>query len=344
MYLFHSFCVLMALMSGAAFPPISEANSQKDVDSLFQSAKDAYQHENYESAISLLTEAINLKSSPEMLCALASAKYQMKDYKGSVIACTEVINSHPDRQYLMIGYISRAQCSLSTGEYNRAISDCTVALDLDQNCKEALFARASIWFSLDNNDLALSDLDHLIQLAPEYPEAYVLRSQCYQSRNEWGRAIADVNKAIQLNDKESDWFVIRGFARAGNAEFKKALTDFEQAERLNKNNDIAVVAQCVILAACPQVDLRDTAKALLLAQKLCEKTGSKDCIRLSFLASIYAQQANFSSAIQWQQKAVEVASLEQKKIANDRLSLFKSGKPLFTASNTDFGLMLKNWR
>ncbi|HEX4415102.1 MAG TPA: tetratricopeptide repeat protein [Lacipirellulaceae bacterium] len=340
-------CLQNRIMFGLVLSIISSLTcraTENGPDSLVQSAKDAYEHKNYELAVSLLTEAIKFNPTAESLCARASARFQLGDCHGAIIDCDSVLNSDPDPEYLDVSRITRAECFISTGDYNRAIADCTATIERNPNCKEAWFARASIWFTLGNDKLAMSDLDHLVQMAPDYFDAYVLRSQCYQSKNEWANAIADIDKAIRSNDKESDWFVIRGFAHIGSKAYKDALADFQQAARLNESNSIATVAECIILVACPQTDLRDPPLAIKLAKKMCANTESNDCLRLSFLASIYAQEADFPNAVLWQQKAVDIATLERKQIATDRLILFKSGKPLFIASKTDFDVIIKNWR
>ncbi len=322
-----------------------EANTDGESDSLSARAEKAFEHEEYETAISLLTEALKGKPNPEFLCERAAAKSELRDYAGAIRDCDDALKLHPNEHALIMAYLCRAQCFVATNDHNHAISDCTLALDIDAKCMEAWIIRAGVWYQLENAKLAIVDINHCIDLDPTRPEAYGFRSACHQTLGDWTNAVADADKAVQLDDKNSNCYMFRGSAHAGNLEFDKSLADFDKALSLDPGNDAAVAAQCVILATCPKPDLRDTTRALQLAQRLCEQKGMTDCNRLSLLASVYAETGDFKNAVEWQEQAIKAATADQKNVASERLKRFQSGRTALGDGNTYLGLTtLKSWR
>ena len=56
-------------------------------------------------------------------------------------------------------------------------------------------------------------------------------------------------------------------------------------------------------------------------------TEEKDGLMLDTLAAAYAEAGNFAEAIQWQQKAVELLDSVYKAGAQERLELYRQGRP-----------------
>jgi tetratricopeptide (TPR) repeat protein len=61
-----------------------------------------------------------------------------------------------------------------------------------------------------------------------------------------------------------------------------------------------------LLATCPDEKLRNAADAIHYAEQACQETGYQDPAYLDTLAAAHAAGGNFSEAIKWEQKAVDI--------------------------------------
>jgi hypothetical protein len=74
--------------------------------------------------------------------------------------------------------------------------------------------------------------------------------------------------------------------------------------------------------------MRDGKKALADATRLCELVKWTDADALNVLAAAYAEAGNFKKAVEWQAKAVEMASDEAARTRfAAQLKLYKKHKP-----------------
>src|SRR5204863_9893073 len=83
------------------------------------------------------------------------------------------------------------------------------------------------------------------------------------------------------------------------------------------------------LATAAQSELRDGKEAVKHARLACELTnGSSDHLRT--LAAAYAEDGNFTEAVNWQKKWLDSASSDKKTLEQEqqRLNLYEQGKPL----------------
>ena len=84
-----------------------------------------------------------------------------------------------------------------------------------------------------------------------------------------------------------------------------------------------------LLATAPVAAVRNGARAVELARKAAELSKSKDADILDTLAAAYAEAANFSEAVRWQEKALEFPEFakDQGDAARKRLERYRKGQP-----------------
>ena len=81
-------------------------------------------------------------------------------------------------------------------------------------------------------------------------------------------------------------------------------------------------------ATCPDASYRDGKQAVTGATKACELSEWKNANAVDTLAAAYAETGQFDKAVEWQQKAIDLAPKEDtKEKGRRRLELYKAGKP-----------------
>ena len=84
-----------------------------------------------------------------------------------------------------------------------------------------------------------------------------------------------------------------------------------------------------MLLSCPNVDLRDPARSVTIAQKCCKISNWKDWQRLTMLAAAHAQNGNFVDAADWQEQAIRLAPEKAHDKLDANLARFQEGQPLY---------------
>ncbi len=114
-------------------------------------------------------------------------------------------------------------------------------------------------------------------------------------------------------------------------DYKDAMNDYAMAVELDPNHTRARRDLAWLQAACPAVELRDKDQAVTNATRACELTDWKDHQGLATLAAVCAQTGDFTAAVSWQKKAIDVLTQEDEpRWRGDyasRLRLYASEKP-----------------
>jgi tetratricopeptide (TPR) repeat protein len=234
-------------------------------------------------------------------------------------------------------YVGRGLAWFMKGEYDRAISDYDEVLKHDPNCVHAYLYRANAQRAKGQYDKAIADYEQSLQLAEESRDrgiAYKNRGLARQAQGEYDKAVSDYDQAIsayeeaiQQDPADSGGYVCRGDAYFAKADFAQAASDFDHAVQCDARSAVARNARAWFAATCAEVKYRDGTKAVQDATRACELTSWNDIEFLSTLAAAYAERGDFSSAITWQEKAIAIASQQQKPKLSGRLELFRAHKP-----------------
>ena len=84
-----------------------------------------------------------------------------------------------------------------------------------------------------------------------------------------------------------------------------------------------------ILATSKNPAVRDAKRAMVFAEKECERTNWTDAATLDTIAAAYAASNNFEKAIEMQQKAISLNKVPDRQSGFEkRLRIYQSGKPL----------------
>ncbi len=83
----------------------------------------------------------------------------------------------------------------------------------------------------------------------------------------------------------------------------------------------------MLLTTSPIAEHRDGTQAIAAATKACELSIWKNARNLETLAAAYAETGNFTEAIKWQDKSLEIATKIQRTDFESCLALYREGKP-----------------
>lgn len=119
-------------------------------------------------------------------------------------------------------------------DYDRAITECTSAMDFDPKAKEIYFIRGSIYDKISNYTRAVQDYTAAIKLDKNYLDALFNRASDFQELKEYNDAIKDYSKVIKLNSSDDIAFYNRGKLYMEMKDNSNAISDFEQAIKLDK--------------------------------------------------------------------------------------------------------------
>lgn len=192
---------------------------------------------------------------------------------------------------------------------------------------------ASTWYRracihLEKGDFkeAISDFSEAIRLESN-STYYAARGAARSRLGEFEVAYNDFAESLRLNSANSTTYVCRGTARKLNREFDQALQDYAEAVRLDPKCAEAFHEMAWLRATCADDRFRNGKQAIENALRACELTSWKAWNYLGTLSAAYAEGNDYTNAVKWQRRCLELAPLNVKPQAMARLQLYQSGSP-----------------
>jgi tetratricopeptide (TPR) repeat protein len=238
------------------------------------------------------------------------------------------------------------------GNDGRAIAAYTEAIRVDHKCGQARLARGIIYARLGENQKAIVDLNQAVQLMPRNVEALGARAFAYYRLGATEKSRADRLAVARVlgGPSKTDRLGAETTAtlKIGAAIGPTEQTSSQQAEKPGSFSTSPTPAISDHLSSLREgdraldrlnLDARRAAtstderylngpRAVDLATEACEKTEWKRPDVLDTLAAAYAETGDFESAVEWQTKAIELATDPHFKAdAEERLELYRNHKP-----------------
>jgi Flp pilus assembly protein TadD len=127
--------------------------------------------------------------------------------------------------------MQRAEVLAAEGDYGKAISLYSRAIQFDPDSAGALVNRGIAKAMTGNIDEAIADFDRAIDISPLDDNAYCCRGSAL-GHIDRDRAFADFTKAIDLNPYSANAYYNRGVVHDGLGDFDAAITDCSKAIEL----------------------------------------------------------------------------------------------------------------
>lgn len=229
------------------------------------------------------------------------------DMNHAIAELDEAIETIPNNPYLLT---CRGSLYGNKRDFQKAIADFTTGLAIDPPPELARILslnRGTAWSELGDCDKAIADFNEAIQVDPDAPVVYFHRGHAFYRASRLEEALEDLNKAIGLDPRMALHFIERGKVFSQMNDFHKALADYETAFVL-KPKDAAVLDEFArFLVTCSEKKLRDSKRAVELAQKSCERSKWKDDRCIETLSITHAANGDFNEAKKLLQQAINVA-------------------------------------
>jgi tetratricopeptide (TPR) repeat protein len=145
---------------------------------------------------------------------------------------------------------------------------------------------------------AIAQYERTIELRPDYAEAYYNLGNCYLQQGSPEKAVKQYEHALQLSPRLIEARNNLATILCQQGEIDRGISELEEAIRIQPDN-IDALNNLTWVLAMPRGDGSENgARALPLAQRLRELTGSKNPKALRTVAAAYAANGKFAEALE----------------------------------------------
>jgi tetratricopeptide (TPR) repeat protein len=226
-------------------------------------------------------------------------------------------------------YLCYAQINQKLGRYEEAIDICKKGLKIDPN-------DYNIYYDLGFNYLLVAQYQYAIEafrrslaLNPQQGLCYMSIGQAFHKLEQYEDAIKAYKRAIEIDPTSAtNAYCFIGFIYQQMEKFGEAIESYKQAISNDPNDPNSLNNLAWLYSTCPDQQFRDGKEAVRLAQKACELSGYDNMFRVASLAAAYAECGDFDKAVEYQEKAIELADDNNVKTEyENRLAFYKAKKP-----------------
>jgi tetratricopeptide (TPR) repeat protein len=256
--------------------------------------------------------------------------------------------------------VDRKQEDVAQELDKKAGQDFRLALSYDPSRLRARHNLAVTLAMQQKFDEAIRELDQVIRQKPDYPNAYYNRAELYFHMERYEVSFEDYTKALELNPSDNQILSGRAHAAFMKQDYEAALADYAEAARLMPTDadvitDFADALQYVqnwkeaansyrkaleidpnhtralenvawMMATCPEPKYRNAASAIKAIRRAMEKSGQESAKSWDTLAAAHAAFQNWPTAQSAIEKAIAMASAEDRPDLLKRRDLYAKEK------------------
>ena len=184
-------------------------------------------------------------------------------------------------------------------------------------------------------DVAIAHFEMALQKVPQGSKArkgiYRNLGDAYSRKGLVGEAIIQFEKALSIAPNYPEAHHDLGNALRHQGRFREAIAHYQYALRIEPRSVLTMNNLAWMLATCPDASVRNGARAVELAAEANRLSGGGDPLVLHTLAAAYAENGQFSQAIDTAQRALQLAQ-EQSKSAlmgalPNEIALYRAASP-----------------
>jgi tetratricopeptide (TPR) repeat protein len=220
----------------------------------------------------------------------------------------------------LTAHLSLGAALTQTGDLKGAAAQFTEALRLDPPNIIAHYNLAVLLAHDDQHEQAIAHLQSVFSVDPNDLGARYLMAEELLKSNRFEEALAEFSRVVSADPDNEEALLEQVKLLQRKQQYKQALESLEKGYARNPQKGQTVAMLAYLLAASPQYDLRDGARALKLAQLANKNTESLQLGAIVALA--LAELGRCSEAAEWQRKLIATAEQEHK---TDLLAKLRTG-------------------
>lgn len=303
--------------------------SPSDTHLLSERADAEVMNRDYAQAIGDLDSAIAKKpGDPDLQIQRAMAYYYAGFYQKAKDDADRAVAAAP-KDWSM--FEQRAQIEKWLSQPDHEIADLDQAIRLSKTPNAELYRdRGRVFLDKHDNDSGLRDLKKALEIDGDSTDTLTAIADAYYNEKRYPEEIAILTRALKIDPDDSNAYTSRAYAYMTLGQYQQALDDYRSASKVAPQDSDTANDMSWLLSTCPLAKLRDGKRALALANFACGHTGWDEAKSIDTLAAAYAELGNYSEAVVWQQRAIDLAGSSDKDFQQQlqqRLELYRKGLP-----------------
>lgn len=153
------------------------------------------------------------------------------------------------------------------------LADYSKAVELNPKEAQLWYNRGTIYGKMNRREEALADYTRAVELDPSHARAWNNRGLLHHEMGQLSQAGADYTKAIELSPKNpmvNEAYLLRAQVNHSLSQFDQARLDYESYLKLAPRHGPTYNGLAWLLATCPDLKVRDPARAVAMARKATE--------------------------------------------------------------------------
>src|SRR5213595_1352064 len=224
---------------------------------------------------------------------------------------------------------------LGKGEVDEAILYCDKAVARQPNDPDAQVALANALLQKKRIDDAIVHYQKAVAMRSDYFLARYGLGHALLEKGQLSAAIEHCRAALLIRPGNPDCHTILAIALDESGHSVEAIQHYERALEISPQSVSALNNLAWLLATCPDVSLRNGARAIQLAQQADQFSGGTNAVVLRTLAAGYAEAGQFEKAIESARAATRAAQMQgDNSLAGEleqQIALYELGLPYHEA-------------
>lgn len=185
-----------------------------------------------QTIIRLTNQALNLRKTSFAYVMRAYAKNDLGDYQGAIEDQTIALEIKPNNE---VAYLNRGLAKFNIGDIKGSLNDFNKSINIDPSHAIAFSNRGACKQILGDPQGALADYKIALKINPRSENAYANRCITKKSLGDTNGAIADCDKAIEIYPQNANAYTNRGNAKGDLGDEQGAISDYIRAIKINPN-------------------------------------------------------------------------------------------------------------
>jgi tetratricopeptide (TPR) repeat protein len=226
-------------------------------------------------------------------------------------------------------YRTRGEKLLAGGRAREAAEQFEQGLQYNPSAAGFVFV-GELYEQSGQDSLAIQNYQTALRANGSFVPAYLKLAKIFYKQGEYQTAIQWTEKGLRINGRIPEFYDNLANCYVATNRIESAINTYRYGLGQTRGNIYLYTRLAWLLATGPDASLRNGAEALKLARYACERTQYETPLPLDALAAAYAASGDFERAVEFAQKALQLALSSENDLANEirsRLECYRAGKP-----------------